>query len=122
MNYLRINHFLPTDSFHYTRVLNYVSFLSWVFTSWIDLIQVLTCWLLKLCVLETSTVISGWLLTCDSAHSWQFYSAAQLEDQISSALAGFPTQSHYPDTELTSLGRRRIIQGTRLDSDKCQFG
>ena len=32
--------------------------------------QMMVGWLLEACILATSKVISGWILTCDSAHSW----------------------------------------------------
>ena len=32
-------------------------------------------------VLETSRFISGWVLACDSVHSWPLYSAAPLENK-----------------------------------------
>ena len=31
----------------------------------------------------TSTVISGWIPNCDSAHTWYIYSAVPLGDQVS---------------------------------------
>ena len=37
--------------------------------------------LLLFYVLAPSKVISGQVQTCDSAHSWQFYSAAPLDNQ-----------------------------------------
>ena len=37
---------------------------------------------LEFYVLATSKVISGRVPTCDSVHSWRFYSAATLGDQI----------------------------------------
>ena len=39
---------------------------------------------------------------CDSVHSWQFSSAAPLENQATSTMSRYPTQLHYPDIELTS--------------------
>ena len=51
--------------------------------------------------LATSNVISGQVLTCDSAHSWRLYSAVPLGDQATSTMKCYPTQSHYPDTEPT---------------------
>ena len=60
-------------------------------------------WLLKVCILATSKVITREVLACDSAHSWQRYSAAPLGDQCSSTMTWYPIQTHYPDTELTSL-------------------
>ena len=43
--------------------------------------------LLELFILTTSKVISGHILTCDNAHSWQIYSAARLGDQATSAIS-----------------------------------
>ena len=53
-------------------------------------------------VLPTSTVISGWVMICNSAHSWQFYNAVPLEDQATGIMTSYPTQSYDTDTELTS--------------------
>ena len=58
--------------------------------------------LLLVYILPTSKVISAWVPTCHRAHSWQLYSAALLGDQTSNTMT-HPTQSHYPDTEPTSL-------------------
>ena len=44
-------------------------------------------------VLATSKVISGRVLTCDSAHSWELYSAASVGNQATSTMIRFPTQS-----------------------------
>ena len=59
------------------------------------------CWF-GFYVLATSEVISGWTLTCDSAHSVQLDSAAQLGDQATGNINLYPTQSYYPGIELTS--------------------
>ena len=45
---------------------------------------------------------SGWVPTCDSAHSWRLYGAAPLGDQAVSTITWYPIQSQYPDTEPTS--------------------
>ena len=66
------------------------------------------CCLLLFYVLATSVVISGRVQTCDSAHSWQLYSAALLRDQATSTMTWYPTQSHYPDTQLTSPCLRQV--------------
>ena len=42
------------------------------------------------------------VLACDSAHSWQLYGAAPLGHQVTSTMTWYHTQSHYPDTEITS--------------------
>ena len=36
------------------------------------------CFFVFFCILATSKVISGWMSTCDSAHSWPLYSVAPL--------------------------------------------
>ena len=41
---------------------------------------------LLFCVLATSKVISGRVPTCDNAHSWRLYSAAQLGNQAVSTM------------------------------------
>ena len=43
-------------------------------------------WLLEFYILATSKVISGWVLTYDSAHSWQLYNAVPLGDQATSTM------------------------------------
>ena len=49
-------------------------------------------------ILATSNVISGWVLTCSSAHSWRLYSAVPLGNQAARTMIWYPPQSHYPDT------------------------
>ena len=39
---------------------------------------------------------------CDSVYLWRNYSAAPLENQVCDTMTQYPTQLHYPDTELTS--------------------
>ena len=51
------------------------------------MIMWLVDWFLEYSVLATFRVISGWVLTCESAHSWQLYSAAPLGDQATSTVA-----------------------------------
>ena len=58
---------------------------------------------------------------CDSAQSWQLYSAAPLKDHVSSTMTGYPTQSHYPDTEPTSPCPILIMLSAWLGSNKYQF-
>ena len=77
--------------------------------------------LLEFCVLATSKVISERVLTCDNAHLWQLYSVAAMEDQVTSIVTRYPTQSHYPGTEPTSLCRILIMPSARQGSDKYQF-
>ena len=57
-------------------------------------------WLLEIYILTTSKVIAGWVPTGDSVHSWQLYSAAPLGDQSASTMSRYPSQSHYPDTDV----------------------
>ena len=64
--------------------------------------QPLLGWLLEFYVLPTCKDISGWVTTCDSAHSWQLDNAAPLGDQTTSTMTWCPTQSHYPDIEPTN--------------------
>ena len=76
-------------------------------------------WLLEFYVLATSMVTSGWVLTCDSAHSWWLYSAALLGNQNVGTMTWYPHQSHYPDTDLTS-SCPILMLSARLGSDKCK--
>ena len=48
-----------------------------------------------------TTPLEGPVLTCDSAHSWQCYSATSLENQTTGTMTCYPTQSHYSDPEPT---------------------
>ena len=41
----------------------------------------------------------GVVPTGDSAHSWQLYNAASLEQQATGPMTCYPIQSHYPDAE-----------------------
>ena len=59
--------------------------------------------LLLFYILETSKTTSGWVPTFGSAHSWRLHSAASLEVQANSTMTWYPTQSHYSDTDITSL-------------------
>ena len=72
-------------------------------------------------VLAASKVISGQVPSCDSAHSWRFYSAAPLGNQTASTMTRFPTHSHYPDTDPTSPCPILIMPSTLLGSDKYPF-
>ena len=72
-------------------------------------------------VLATSNVISGWILTCDSSHSWWLYSAAPLGQQTASTMTWNLFQSYYPDNEPTSPCPILIMPSTWLGSDKYQF-
>ena len=77
--------------------------------------------LLLVPILGTSEVIAGWVPTCDSVHSSWVYSAVPLGDQAISTMAWYPTQSHYPDTEPTSLFPNLIMPSIGLWSHKYQF-
>ena len=72
-------------------------------------------------ILATSEVISGWVPTCDSAHSWWLHSAASLGHQTAGTRTCYPTQSHYPDTEPTGPCPILIMPSARLGSDKYKF-
>ena len=49
-------------------------------------------------VLARSKVISGWVLTCDSAHSWRIDSAATLGNQVTDTMIRYPALSwHWAD-------------------------
>ena len=74
--------------------------------------------LLGVYVFTGCKVISGWLPTWVSAHSWQLYSAAPLGNYATGTLTQYPTQSHYPDTELTSPCPIPLMQSAGLGNDK----
>ena len=78
---------------------------------------VLICFLLVY-VLATSIVTSGRVLTCDSAYSWQLYSAGTLGNQ---AVSTMTTQSHYPDTDPNNPCTILIMPSSWLGSDKYQL-
>ena len=73
-----------------------------------------TGWLLEFYIFGTSTVISGWVPTCDNVHSWWLYSAVLLQNQASSNMTQYHNQSYYPETELTSPCPILFIPSTRL--------
>ena len=50
--------------------------------------------------------------------SWRLYIAAPLEDQVTSTMTQYPMQSHYPDTELTSLCTTLVMPSSVLGSDR----
>ena len=52
----------------------------------------------------------------DTAQSWRLYIAAQLEDQATSIMCRYPSQSHYPDNELTSHCPTLYVPSARLVS------
>ena len=103
-------------------VTEFISLSPWLPTQCLNqLIYLSNPGLLPFCVLTTSQVISGWLPTCDSANTWCFYSATPLEDQAAKNMTWYHTQSHYPDTELSSYCLILLMQSTKLDSDKYKF-
>ena len=63
----------------------------------------------------TSKDIPGWELTNVSPHTWQLHSTALLEDQATITIT---TQSHYPDTALTSLLPILLISSAKLGNNK----
>ena len=91
--------------------------------------------LLVIYVLTTCMVISRWVPTsatifkmlicmvptCKGAHSWWLYNATQLGDQAVGTMTQYPTQSHYPDTELSSSCPILVMPNARLGSNTCQF-
>ena len=83
---------------------------------------ILEVWSLsRFCVRATSKVISGWVPTCDNAHSRWLYSAASLENQAAGSMTKYSPQSHYPVTKLTSPCPILLMPGIRLGSNKYQF-
>ena len=66
-------------------------------------------------------VISGQVSTYGSVHLWQLYKGGPLENQVTGTMTCYPTQSHYPDTELTSPCPILIMPRARLENDKYQF-
>ena len=53
-------------------------------------------------ILATSRVTSGQVPTCNSTHSQLLYSAPLLGSEASRAIVWLPTQTHYPNTEISS--------------------
>ena len=74
-------------------------------------------WLLEICILATSKVISGWVQTGNCAHSWQLYSAYQ----AASTIIWYPPQLHYPDPALTSPCPTLLLLSTKLVSEKYKL-
>ena len=72
-------------------------------------------------IFSISNVISGWVTTCESAHSWRFYSASPLGDQVTSTMTWYPTQSHYPDTDPIRPGPILIMPNAWLRSNMDQY-
>ena len=71
--------------------------------------------------LATFKVISGRVLFCDSAQSWQLYNGAPLADTATSTINCFPKQSYYPDSELTISCSILIMLSTHLGRESNNF-
>ena len=80
--------------------------------------QKCVCW--GFYVLATSTVILGRVATYNSARLL-LYSAAPMGDQAVSTMIRVATQSHEPDTELTSHYTTLIMPSTSVVTGKHQF-
>ena len=78
-------------------------------------------WLVEFYVLTTSKIISGGETTCDSAHSWQYYSTASQINQASNSMTRCLTHSKCTDTELTSLCHILVGPNRKSGSDKFQY-
>ena len=78
----------------------------------------MTC--LSFNILATTKVISRWAPTCNSAFSWQLYSAAQLGNQTI-PMTWYHTHSQYPDAESTSPCPILLMLSSWLGSDKYKF-
>ena len=63
----------------------------------------------------------GYCLTFDSAHSWERHISTPQGNQATVTISRYPTHSHYPDIETTSLCPILIMLSTRIGSDKNQF-
>ena len=63
----------------------------------------------------------GWILTCDSTHSWYLYSVASFGVQATGIRTQFLTKTHYPDTELISPCPILVMQSARIGSNTYQF-
>ena len=70
-------------------------------------------WLLEFYVLEKSKVVPR----CDRVHG----DFIVLRNQAISTMTHYPTQSHYPDTELTSLYALLLMLSIRPGSNNYQF-
>ena len=77
--------------------------------------------LLVFYILAPSKIISGWVLTRVSVHSRWLYSAATLMHQAADTMIQHPTQSEYPDPEITNPCPIILIPSSRLGSDTSQF-
>ena len=81
-----------------------------------NVIETSRIWWSFMYIVETSRVISRWVLVCDSAHSWRLYSAVPLGDQAVSTRIQYPTLWDYSDAELSSACS--VLPSTGLGSDK----
>ena len=83
--------------------------------------SILPGWFLEVYVLATFKAISGWVPTCDSVHSWWLNNAAPLGDEVVSTMIWYPTQTHSPDTKLTSPSCNLIMLSAWLGGDKYKL-
>ena len=72
-------------------------------------------------VLATSKVISGQVLSYDSAHSWQVYSGATLGNEAVSTMTWYPTVSYHAGSEPTNHYPILVMLSTWLGSDQYQL-
>ena len=72
-------------------------------------------------ILATSKVISGQVPTYDKVHFWGFYSAAPLRIHTIGTINRCSTQSHFTDTESTSLCAILLMLSARLGIHKYQL-
>ena len=83
-----------------------------------------TSWLLEFYILTTSKVISRCAPTCDSAHSWQPYSAARLRTVLISQSAGFTYIASYSSEKIIPCNAEKNlpIDLAKLTSDiTCKY-
>ena len=66
-------------------------------------------WLLVY-VLATPKVISGWVPTCSSAHSWWLYSAAPLRDQAAVTITWYLSHNGFDCFDWIYIQTRRFAQ------------
>ena len=67
-------------------------------------------------VQATSKVISGWVPTCNNAHSWWLYSTVPLGNQTINTMTLYQTELHYPDTDTTSPCPILLLLNTWLEA------
>ena len=93
------------SAFHILITWNLFDYFSYA-TSTVQLGCLVGClvgWLLESYILGTFKVLSGPVQICDSVHSSWLHSTASMGNQSTWIMTPrYPTQSYYPDTELTS--------------------